>query len=314
MPRDVETRTVTLVDIPLIKRLSEKAVVLDNEIEYTRETYGQNGAILSSILLPQRGLHTLVSRAEKQQVVGQFRLKGEGNHAHIVYIAPNVDHTHEDTAWIHVLDAMGREAGKQNAHVLLAEVNEADDLFETMRTVGFAVYVRQQIWRRQPSDYEFAGRAVNLMEIAETDVPAIHTFMMKSIPPLMQQIVDLPSEPAGWVYQQDHRLNAFFSMLEGKDGIYIKPYLHHNVTDVDDLFNGMMRKITRANTLPVYICVPRYQEWITRPLEDLGFEPGPRQAVMVKHIAARVRQAKFKPVPRGILAGSVKTPTGPLNR
>jgi hypothetical protein len=36
---------------------------------------------------------------------------------------------------------------------------------------------------------------------------------------------------------------------------------------------------------PLYICVRSYQSWLEPRIDDLGAEPGPRQAMMVKHLA-----------------------------
>src|SRR5215510_15568923 len=100
-----ETRAVTLVDIPLVRRLTESGTVLDSELCYTHDSLQQSPRLFT-LLLPYRGVHTMVTRLDKQQVVGQFRLQQDATYAHIAYIAPALEADGDDTAWLHVLDAM----------------------------------------------------------------------------------------------------------------------------------------------------------------------------------------------------------------
>lgn len=305
MARDIDTHVVTLVDLPLVTRLSERATVLDNEIGFTREAQGPNGMMLSSILLPQRHLHTLVTRSGKRHVVGQFRMKTET--AHIVYITPDIHTTdHDDRLWLHLLDTMAYEAGKHNAHVLMAEIDEDALLFEAMRTCGFAVYARQLIWRRPPLPSAGLDCLWTLREATPADFPAVQSLVAQTVPPFMQQI-DLPTGN-GWLCRQnEERLMAYVDVTEGKQGIYLTPYIHPEfMSAAPAILDRIIRQIDRHDKLPVYMRVRRYQEWLSSAMEMLHFEPGPRQAVMVKHIAASIRQPAFKAVSQGIavLAGN----------
>ena len=313
--RDTDTRLVGLVDIPLVMRLTDESVTLDSAMGFTRDVQGPNGALLSSILLPQRGLHTLIARSDKQQVVGQFRFKPDDHNAHIIYVAPGLADGEDDTAWLHVFDAMAREAGKHQAHTLVAEVNEDSSLFETMRTCGFAVYARQIIWRRLPGTYQHpTGRLVTLTEQTEADIPGIMALFAATVPGLMQQIVT-PSEEKGLVYRRDDRIEGYFSIYEGKHGIYVTPFLHTDIAEVvPDVFAALLRMIPRCEKLPIYVCVRRHQDWFTMSLHALGFEPGMQQAVMVRHLTAGVRHARFETVENGRRIVPIQPPTRPLRQ
>ena len=143
------TRNVKLVDIPLVTRLMDSGTPLDTEMAYTGNLDLSSAALISRFLLPQRSVYSLLARADKDHVVGQFRLE-PNQQARIVYIAPGLDYDQDNTAWLHVLDAMTAEAGKHGAHMLTAEVDEHIKLFETMRVAGFSIYARQEIWQRGP--------------------------------------------------------------------------------------------------------------------------------------------------------------------
>ena len=50
---------------------------------------------------------------------------------------------------------------------------------------------------------------------------------------------------------------------------------------VIDIVINLPRRLSR----PLYFCVRSYQSWLEPRIEGLGAEPGPRQAMMVKHLA-----------------------------
>ncbi|MFW5748792.1 MAG: hypothetical protein ACOCYT_04180 [Chloroflexota bacterium] len=299
--RDTDTRTCTLVDLPLIRRISDRAMVLDTELEYTRDPGEPMGAIISSILLPQRHLHTLISRADKHQVIGQLRLRADERSAQIVYIAPGPKYDTDDTAWLHVLDAMAYEAGRQSATVLIGEINEDCALFETMRHSGFAVYARQQIWRRMPGDYAYLEPPVQVRAATADDTFDIQKLVTHVVPRLLRMISDPLDKHPGWVYERDGRVEAYIAVSTGRHGIYLMPYINPDVLgQTPGIFHGVIQQLQKASKLPVYVRVRRHQEWLATALEALQFEPGPRQALMVRHLTARVRQTRYRLERKGI--------------
>ena len=52
------------------------------------------------------------------------------------------------------------------------------------------------------------------------------------------------------------------------------------------LVRDLLQNLPDRASRPVYLCVRSYQSWLEAAIEELGAEPGPRQAVMVKHLAA----------------------------
>ncbi len=188
-----------LVDIPLIRRLAEKGTVLDSELRCTRELAGPQSVLLSSIL-PPRSFYTLVGRAGRQHIVGQFRVRADERVAQIVYIAPELETHKRDTAWLHLIDAMAAEAGKRGVHMLTAEVDEGSPLFVTMRTAGFAVYARQEIWRREATALPQIDGA-ELSESKEDDIGAIGSLYGTIVPRLVQPVALPPEDSEGFVYR-----------------------------------------------------------------------------------------------------------------
>lgn len=306
-----ETRAVTLADIPLVRRLSDSGTVLDSELCFTQDE-GQQGPALFTLLLPYRGVHTMVARADKQQVVGQFRLQPDSHYAHIVYVAPRLEEDMDDTAWLYVLDAMAVEAGKRSAHILVAEVEETAALFKTLRKASYSIYARQEIWRRIPGDtvtYE-PKRPVEVTPTTVNDLSGIHLLYGNIVPRLVQPITELPGDGQGFVYRREDRLEGYIGVAIGKTGIYLTPHLHPDVfSDAADILTAVINRCEGSNRLPVYVRVRRYQDWLDNALNDLSFELCGRQAVMVKHIAAGVRDASFAPIAAGLKA--VHSPAKP---
>jgi len=310
--RDVEARYVTLVDLPLLRRLGEKSVVLDSELSFTHTNNDVLGTFVSSVILPQRGLYTLVARSGAQQVVGQFRLKSDDLHAHVVYLAPDYHSGDDDTPYLYLLDAMAREAGRSGAHALLAEVNEHSPLFEMMRTSGYAVYARQEIWVRQPGVYPSFLGDVTLKEESAQDLMGVNALMHSTMPALVQQFALPPSDMPRLVYRPHDRVEGYIAYAEGKHGIYMIPYLHPDVmSNAPSILDAAIRMIPRSDRVPVFVCVRRYQDWVCEALAELAFEPFTQQALMVKHMTAGVHRATFNSLkPQLQVVGTrVKPPT-----
>jgi hypothetical protein len=62
----------------------------------------------------------------------------------------------------------------------------------------------------------------------------------------------------------------------------------------------------------VYICVRSYQSWFESSLEEMNGNRGPRQALMVKHLAITQRVANSLRIP-GLESNPVKNPTPVIN-
>jgi hypothetical protein len=308
-----ETRTVTLVDIPLVKRLSESGTVLDSELCFTHDATGSQSAGLITLLLPYRGVYTLVTRADKRHVVGQFRQHEDQPCARITYLAPALEEGEDDTPWLHMLDAMAAEAGRRGAHMLTAEVEETAALFKTLRTASYAIYARQEIWQRLPGErIERSARELELTTTSEADLHGIYLLYGNIVPKLVQPITELPRENEGFVYRKDERVEGHIGITEGRTGVYLTPHLHPDVfSEAPDIIAEAVNRIERCERVPVYVRVRRYQDWLDDALARMGFMICARQAVMVKHIAAGVRSAAFRSLSEALesVPSTVKPPT-----
>jgi len=295
MSSTTDTRTMSLVDLPLLRRLTANGTVLDSEMGLTRDARGPHSLLLSSLLFP-RNLYTLIARSESQPVVGQFRYRPDDLIAHIVYLAPSLEDECENTVWLHILDAMSREAGKHGAHSLLAEVESSSNLFETLRMARFATYARQTIWRHEPIQIESATE-IKLEDETSSDQIGILALIAATVPTLLQPIAAPSSEMVGLVYRKNGRIEAYIGVSEGSQGIYLLPFIHPDISSESEaILSAVLQRLDRAAKLPIYVCVRSYQSWLNNHMEWMGFEEWVEQAVMVKQIAAGIRHPGFRRV------------------
>lgn len=294
MATTTDTRTMSIVDLPLIRRLQASGTVLDSELGLTRDARGPNSLLLSSLLFP-RGVYTLVARSETQPVVGQFRYRPDDQIAHIVYIAPSLDDNTEDTVWLHILDAMAHEAGKHGAHSLVAEIEVTSNLFETLRAAGFATYARQMIWQHEPIDWGVAESVIELEEASSSNQIGVMALIANTVPTILQQVAAPPSDMDGLIYRKNGRVEAFIGISEGTEGVYLLPFIHPDMLDIAIvIIEAAIMQINRARKVPIYVCVRSYQSWLNHIIKKLEFEEWIEQAVMVKQIAVGIRHPGFE--------------------
>ncbi len=296
MALNADTHAMKLLDLPLMLRLKQNAIVLHSELGLTEDARGQNSALLSSIVFP-RGLHTLLGTVDEKNVVGQFRYRPGESNAHIVYLAPTLDGDEDDTIWLHMLDAMAEQAGKNGAQTLVGEVELSHRLFETMRRAGYAVYSRQVIWHHEPIPLGSLKSDLSVTDETDDDQIGIAALLGSIIPRIMQTVMGPSPDMSGLVYRKSGRVEGYIAYSEGKHGVYLMPYLHPEVLgEAPDIVAAALSKIERCRRLPVYISVRGYQGWLENAMLDLGFRPWLEQAIMVKHLTAGVRQASFAQV------------------
>jgi hypothetical protein len=287
---------MSLVDLPLIRRLTGSGTILDSEIGLTRDARAPESLLLSSLFFP-RGLYTLVAHSDVRPVMGQFRYRPDDVTAHVVYLAPELKTGCDDTAWLHMLDAMSREAGKHGAHALVAEAEPTCRLFETLRAARFATYARQTLWRHAPFTDALPASPVTLTDDTSNDQMGIMALIASTVPPIVQQVAAPHSDMDGLVYRRNGRIEGYIGVADGPLGVYLLPYLHPDLyDDAGDILRAAIARVERSARVPVYVCVRSYHGWLNNIMPDEGFDSWTEQAVMVRQIAAGIRHTEFSRV------------------
>lgn len=306
----IDTHIAGITDWPMVRRLIEQSVTLENESAFTVDIKSTSGGLLGGIILPARGLCTVVTRQESTQTVaGQLKLRVDDNNAHLTYLAPSPPIDGDDSPWLHALDALAREAGKLRAHALIAEVEENSPLFSTLRAAGYAVYSRQQVWVRQGLATNMPSR-FKLREESQSDIGDVYALMNATIPKMIQPIAMPHGDMPRMVYREGERILAYIAYSLGKRGVYVIPYVHPDVLpDSAALLDAALQMIAPTSKLPITIVIRRYQDWLVHAMERLGFECGAEQAVMVKHISAGMRSVGFESLHQRLEAVQAKPNT-----
>jgi hypothetical protein len=302
-----DAHTLTLTDIPHLLRLADDGIVLDTRLRCTTHS-AANGRWFSS-MLPHNSRHTLVARRNAQRVVGQFYITPDRSSARIVYLAPHLQPEADDSAWLLILDGMVREAGKRGAHTLVGELDEDSTLFITMRQAGFAVYARQQLWAFPPTIATHLAGAFDLQPTSEADSVHVMLAYQRSVPSLMQNVLPAP-QPDGFLYRERGHVVGFVNVTEGRDGVYVVPYMDHRMTaDPAEVLLATLALVPRVDSRPTTLRVQRHQGWMGATLSAAGFIEVAQQAVMVRHIAAGIHTPGFKSLERKLATGKLSRHT-----
>jgi hypothetical protein len=300
-------------DLGLLHRARDAGLCLDSQLAFTRgaNTF-QN--LLLDMLTPGRTAYTLVVRPEDKEeeaaVIGQILHRAGEPHARLTFIGP-VD-TMENPSIGRLLDSLSHAAGERGAHHLIADVDEQSPIFENIRKAGFAIYSRQRIWCLDgaPAIDDLPDSNAWRTE-CDADESAINHLYLNIVPALVQQ-VELPPriDRRDFVHWQNSDLFGYLDIERGPLGVWVDPYFHPAVENLDELLMSFMAMYSDSQKRPLFFSVRSYQGWIGHVLERLGFEPRSDQAVMVKRLAASIRRPALSPIPS--VEGTHPEPTTPF--
>lgn len=312
MSAKTSVRPLEWRDLPLLHRIKRHGLCFDSQVAFTRGPHPLQSALLDSIT-PGRSESTLVAPHDSKRAltaVGQVELTGRGDIARLTFIAPDAALKMDNG--LRLLDALATSAGKRGALGLIAEVDEASAAFETLRTAGFAVYARQRVWRWEPA----AGEAGDVdpqdpwRPLREEDSLALKGLYHNLVPPLVKQVEEDPGAYSdGLAFGRSGEMLGFLIIESGPLGSWVQAYFHPAVENFDRWMQSALNRIG-SNHSPVHLCVRSYQGWMNNPLENLGLQRVTDQAVMVKRLAARVRQRGEQLLPA--LEATRPEPTAPF--
>jgi hypothetical protein len=211
-------------------------------------------------------------------------MNGDETSARLTFIAPTENINGLTSS---LLDHLTVHAGEWGAFHLLAEVDENSPAFRSLRKAGFAMYAWQRVWKLPK--LETPAEQVPWREAEESDWPAVQSLHGQIIPAMIQPVDALPKQASGLVCRPDGNLQAYVAVNNGPAGVWIQPLVPPDSGCGPERLAGLPGQGER----PVYVCVRSYQAWLETALEDLGAEPGPRQAVMVRRLA-KLQKAEEK--------------------
>lgn len=294
-------RSLAWFDLPILIRYRKQILCLDSVQALTRGVpLGALGVFTWPRMRPNT--HTAIGRAGKgKPVIGQARFEHAAHRARLSLILPA--DALNSMVLPGLLDYLAFQAGLTGAIHFTAEIDEGSCMFEALRRAGFSVYAWQRVWKF-PAPAETAedgGIPANTPWRpfrARTDLNGVRGLYQSLVPSLVQPM-ELPPDrnSRGLVYQPAADLLAYADLVYGPLGIWVQPFVHPSSEEVMALMAQMVHSIPYRRRKPVYVCVRSYQSWFESSLEELGGEPGPRQAMMVKHLAIAQRQSQALRMP-----------------
>ena len=192
-----------------------------------------------------------------------------------------------------LIDHLTAHAGTWRARQIVAEINEAHPLFQSLRQCGFSVYSRQRIWDLSEISPP-AGLSPLWRKEEEIDSIPIQNLQREIVPQLLQPVEFFAHSSSGMICQADELL-AYVDSTYGSQGIFLRPLIHPNTDDMREKLLSLLVSLPNRRALPVYLCVRSYQTWIEPILEDVGAKASERQAVMVKHLVSPNARQKLFP-------------------
>lgn len=291
-------RPFDLRDVRLVAQLAEHGIALDSRAALIRARQPLRDA-MAAYLFAGRGAPTCVLRLRRPgatlRAFGQIRICSGHPQARLLTLASRPE-GHESLIWPHLLDALTAQAGRYGAHTVLAQVKDDSLGFEVLRRSEFVVYTRQEIWRltvplAQPEE-------IQLRPEEPGDQWHIQQLIANTVPRLIQQIEPVEQTGLGLVWMEAGDFLAYVCAHRGPHGFWLQLYLH---PEVDGAARAIIQQAaahyTPSSKAPLTCCIRRYQEWLNRPLVDLGFESLGGQAVMVRHTTARIAEPEKARVP-----------------
>ncbi len=299
-------------DLQTLYRFRHQSVFLYSALVLTRGPMLVPGALLS-YLAPSTGIFTATRRRSNRNdspIIGQTIQLPGSQFTHLTFLTP--ESVLNEAPLGSLIDYLATQAGERGAFRLLADVDEGNPGYEALRRASFAVYARQRVW--QLVGQPVGKGVVNGWRVAtDRDSIGIRSLYNNLVPGLVQQVEPIsPSNPRGLVYYEADNLLAYVELKYGHRGVWAQPFIHPDSEEVTSWLVGLLNNLPYRHSRPVYLCIRSYQSWLESALEDLGATAGPRQAVMVKHLA--VPQKAFRSFALPVLEGGQPEATAPFVR
>lgn len=293
-------RRVEWLDIPELLRFRNEVLGLDTTRLLTRGN-PLNAAGLLTHLQPLRRLCSLIVDGERP-LAGGIHSSASNELAHLLYLAPI---SHLDTpALFPLLEALLRIAIDWGNLYVLAEIEEASPLLDTLRHLRFSTYLWQSLWHLPPS----ADEAEISWEVAREHTFAEFLSLYHQIVPPLLHIIEEPGRHHRTVYRIGER--AYFLLNKGMQGIMVTPLFHPDLENPHRVLQGLVAVLRRRYNHPVYLRVPTYQSWLDDVLRESDAELISRQALLVHHLA-KVEKAEAY-APQAVLKARHSTPITPI--
>lgn len=290
-------RPFDLRDVPLVAQLENLGTSLDAELALTQKTRALPSALTAFLSLNSHGPRTYVCRSHHgERLIGlaQMHPRRGTTRGYIALIAPAlISGDGVEAIWLDLLEYVGADAARLGLHHLIAEASEEGEEVEVLRQAGYAVYLRRDILRLDAA-HGLAPVHGALRECQDADIWAVQQLYFNTAPRLAHVAEGMPragpSGARGYVYYQTKgELAAYVEVRRGSQGAWINLMIHPDAESrATEIIRQVLGELGSSWDRPIFCGVRRYQEWLRRPLETLGFQAFGATVLMVKHLVAHV--------------------------
>lgn len=284
-------------DLPALYRYRRECIYLHSAWLLTRGRLSMPGAIVSS-LTPAAGILTSICTPDGKDnppLIGQAFHASGLPFAQLTFLTPA--QAVNLSTLSSLIEHLAQEIIPRGALRFIADLEETSPSYEVMRSVGFAVYCRQRICELKGENLP-ANASSGWRVATDQDLTAVHALYHNIVPPLVQQVEPLPTNSyQGLIYQKGDAILSYVEPRYGYRGIWLQPLVHPDLEDLHQALSELAVRFPYRFSRPLFFCVRSYQSWLEPVLEDLGALAGPRQAVMVKHLAVGQRALRTLTIP-----------------
>jgi hypothetical protein len=281
---NMSIRPLALLDLPYLHSFRDEAVGLDTARMLTRGN--PLGAVgLLSYMNPSKHIYSAIANGEDDAVLGGITHRHDDTFAKLYYLAPSsqLDHPYLPD----LIENLSEQAGMWGAFHVLAEVDETNNAYTSLRQAGFSVYAWQRMWDVSDITEPVSGFAWT--RVKSIHLPSVQSLYHQIVPPLLHPVEPQAKAAVGWICNEGAK--CYVSVAHGMYGVVLTPLIHPEATNVSEKLSALISNLPDRRNRPVYICVRSYQAWLEPVLADLGARAAERQAVMVKHLVHMVKDA-----------------------
>jgi hypothetical protein len=300
-------RTFDLRDLALVSQIENQGTPLYAELALTRHPRPLQSALAGFFSLSGHGLRTYVLREDNEEArlcgLIQLRDRRDRKFSVITFIAPAVQVNHHTREiWERLLDFAAAQTGKLSAQHIVAEVPDESEAIEVLHRAGYAIYVRQDIYRL--SQLRDTVLAEPLLRSCQSgDEWGVHQLYHNTVPRLAQLSDGAPrmyrsGAVRGYVLEDQQEIAAYLQVRRGPDGAWFSLLMHPRAEARAAAIVEYGLSLFGSNwNAPIYCGVRRYQEWLSHPLKSLGFEHHGSTVIMVKHLVNLIQGPETAKVP-----------------
>ena len=241
-------RPLAILDLPYLYGFRDEAVGLDATRTLTRGN--PLGAVgLLSYINPSQHVYSVIANGEKESVLGGITHVRDETFAKLYYIAPSSQLDHPELPSL--IDTLSSQAGTWGAFHVLAEVDETNNAFVSLRKSGFSVYAWQRMW--DVSKLTESGSKSSWTHVKSIHVPTLQSLYHQIVPQLLHPVEPQPKVTGGWMFNEGAK--GYVSIAHGSQGIVLTPLIHPEATDVSAKLIALINNLPDRRNRPVYICV-----------------------------------------------------------